>query len=248
MNKKKIHCIIVDDEPVAREILEGHLKRIDQVHVVASCKNATEAFKAINIHHVDLDFLDIQMPGISGLSFARSVNRNLRIIFTTAYREYAVEGFDLRAVDYLLKPISFERLLQGIQKYLEENDPAVSTPVREAEESHEDFIFVRSERKMIRVDFPDIHFMESLGDYIKIHLRDGKSLVTRESISNLESSLPGEEFIRVHRSYIVALHQIDSYTSDTIGIVKHEIPISRSYREEVRKKLGDGDYSQARDP
>jgi len=244
MNKKKIHCIVVDDEPVAREILEGHLKRIDQVQVIASCKNATEAFQAINSHRVDLVFLDIHMPDISGLSFARSVNRNLRIIFTTAYREYAVEGFDLRAVDYLLKPISFERLLQGIQKYIEENATAVNAPVSEADDFPEDFIFVRSERKMVRVDFPDILFMESLGDYIKIHLRNGKSLVTRDSMSNLESSLPGEEFIRVHRSYVVAMHHIDSYTSDTIGIGKHEIPISRSYREEVMKKLGDRDYSR----
>jgi two-component system LytT family response regulator len=243
MNKKSIHCIIVDDEPVAREILEGHLKRIDHVRLVASCKNAIEAFQAINNHSVDLVFLDIHMPGISGLSFAKSVNRNLRIIFTTAYREYAVEGFDLRAVDYLLKPISFERLLRGIQKYLEENTPGVNSPVREADEFNEDFMFVRSDRKMVRVDLHDILFMESLGDYVKIHLMNGKTVVTRDSLSNLESSLPGENFIRVHRSYIVAMAQIDNYTSDTIGIGKHEITISRSYREEVMKKLGDGDYT-----
>ena len=240
MNKKRIHCIIVDDESVAREILEGHLNRIDQVRMVASCKNAMEAFQAINSHPVDLVFLDIQMPGISGLAFAKSVNRNLKIIFTTAYREYAVEGFDLRAVDYLLKPISFERLLQGIQKYLETDIPAGDLPEREGNEFNEDFIFVRSERKMVRVDFHDILYMESLGDYVKIHRSDGKTLVTRDSLSNLESSLPGDAFIRVHRSYIAARHQIDSYTIDTIGIGKHEIPISRSYREEVMKKLGTG--------
>ena len=242
MHKKSIQCIIVDDEPVAREILEGHLKKIGQVRVVASCKNAAEAFLAINSHHVDLVFLDIHMPDISGLSFAKSVNRKLKIIFTTAYREYAVEGFDLRAVDYLLKPISFERLLQGIQKYLEENTPAINKADRDADEFNEDYMFVRSERKMVRVDFRDILFLESLGDYVKIHLGNGKVLVTRDSLSNLESSLPADEFIRVHRSYIVAMHQIDSYTSDTIGIGKHEITISRGYREEVMKKFGDGDY------
>lgn len=244
MDKKRIHCIVVDDESMAREILEGHLKRIDQVRVVASCKNAMEAFQAINSHPVDLVFLDIKMPGISGLSFAKSVNRNLKIIFTTAYREYAVEGFDLRAVDYLLKPISFERLLQGIQKYLEMDLPAADLPVREADEFNEEFIFVRSERKMVRVDFRDMLFMESLGDYVKIHRCNGKTLVTRDSLSNLESSLPRDAFIRVHRSYIVARHHIDSYTSDTIGMGKHEIPISRSYREEVMKKLGNGDVAQ----
>jgi len=243
MNKKSIDCIVVDDEPIAREILEGHLKRIDQVRVVASCKNATEAFHAINSHPVNLIFLDIQMPVISGLSFARSVNRNLRIIFTTAYREYAAEGFDLKAVDYLLKPISFERLMQGIQKYFDENTPALNAPVGEVDEFQEDYMFVRSEHKMVRVDFRDILFLESLGDYVKIHLANGKMLVTRDSLTNFESSLQGEEFIRVHRSYIVARHQIESYTSDTSGIAKHEIPISRSYRDEVLKKLGDGDYS-----
>jgi len=237
MKKERINCIIVDDEPVAREILENHLSRIGQVHVVASCKNAVEAFQAINNHPVDLVFLDIQMPEISGLSFARSVNRNLKIIFTTAYRDYAVEGFDLRAVDYLLKPISFERLMQGIDKYLEENSLPVRDTVHGTHDQSDDSMFVRSDRKMVRVSFSDVLFIESLGDYIKIHLSDGKTLVTRDSISNIETVLPQKEFIRVHRSYIVGRMHIDSYTSDTIGIGRHEVPISRSYREEVMKKL-----------
>lgn len=241
MKQKRINCIIVDDEPVAREILENHLNRIEQVRVMASCKSAVEAFQAISSHPVDLVFLDIQMPEISGLSFARSVNRNLKIIFTTAYREYAVEGFDLRAVDYLLKPISFERLLQGIDKFLEENNPPSGETGRDVHDSHEDSMFVRSERKMMRVSFGDILFIESLSDYIKIHLENGKTLVTRDSISNVSAALPQEDFIRVHRSYIVNRHHIDSYTSDTIGMGKHEVPISRSYREEVMKKLGGGD-------
>lgn len=237
MKNRRISCIIVDDEPVAREILEGHLKRIEQVRVVASCKNAMEAFQTINNHPVDLVFLDIQMPDISGLSFAKSVNRNLKIIFTTAYREYAVEGFDLRAVDYLLKPISFERLLQGINKYLEENPVSRTEPVRDQQETRDESMFVRSERKMVRVDFREVLFLESLGDYLRIHLANGKTLVTRDTISNIEAILPREDFIRVHRSYIVARHRIDSYTSDTIALGKHEIPISRSYREEVIRSL-----------
>jgi DNA-binding LytR/AlgR family response regulator len=238
MKKSKINCIIVDDEPVAREILEGHLKRIDQVQVIASCKNAVEAFQAINSHPVDLVFLDIHMPDISGLSFAKSVNRNLRIIFTTAYREYAVEGFDLRAVDYLLKPISFERLLQGIDKYLEENPSPGNEQARDVADVREDSIFIRSERKMVRVSFREVLYMESVGDYVRIHMAGGKTLVTRDTISNIEAAIPQDEFIRVHRSFIVARGKVDSYTSDTIGIGKHEIPISRGYREEVVKKLG----------
>lgn len=238
MNQRRINCIIVDDEPVAREILENHLNRIEQLRVVASCKNAVEAFQAINTHPVDLVFLDIQMPDISGLSFARSVNRNLKIIFTTAYREYAVEGFDLRAVDYLLKPISFERLMQGIDKFLEESHVTSRDPGRDDHDPPDDSMFVRSERKMVRVGFSDVLFMESLGDYIKIHLIGGKTLVTRDSITNITASLPPDEFLRVHRSFVVNRQHIDSYTSDTIGIGKHEIPISRSFREEVMRKLG----------
>ena len=114
---KTINCIIVDDEPMAREILENHLKRIDSIHIVGSCKNAIEAFNLLNSENIDLIFLDINMPEISGLSFAKSINKKIKIIFTTAYREYAIDGFDLKAVDYLLKPISFERLYQSIHKY-----------------------------------------------------------------------------------------------------------------------------------
>ena len=234
---KPVNCIIVDDEPVAREILENHLERIDTITVVASCKNAIEAFKIINTHPVDLIFLDINMPDISGLSFAKSMSKEYKVIFTTAYREYAVEGFDLKAVDYLLKPISFERLLQGINKFVEESSAIVP---RQSEEIHiekDDSIFVRSDRKMVKVNFKDIVFIESLSDYIKIHLEGQKVLVTRDTLSNIEARLPISDFIRIHRSFIVSMHKIETFTSDTIGIGKHEVPISRSYRDTVLEKL-----------
>ena len=238
MKPAKINCIVVDDEPVAREILENHLKRIDQVRVVASCKNAVEAFTAINSFHVDLVFLDIQMPDISGLAFARSTSRNLKIIFTTAFRKYALDGFDLKAVDYLLKPISFERLLQGINKYLEEHVVHLEETASEIPELKDDFMFVRSDRKMVKINFRDILFIESLSDYVKIRLDDQRSVVTRDTISNIESRLPQADFLRVHRSYIVPLAKIDSYTSDTIGMGRHEIPISRGFRESVMRRMG----------
>ena len=238
MKLGKINCIIVDDERVAREILESHLKRIEQVRVVDSCKNALEAFTAINRFHVDLVFLDIQMPDISGLSLARSMNRDLKIIFTTAFREYAVDCFDLMAVDYLLKPISFERLLQGINKYLEEHDACFEDHSTEIQELQDDFIFVRAERKMVKINFRDILFIESLSDYVKIRLDEHKSVVTRDTISNIESRLSQADFLRVHRSYIVSLGKIDTYTSDTIGMGRYEIPISRGFRESVMRRLG----------
>ena len=234
---KPANCIIVDDEPVAREILEKHLERIDTITVVGSCKSAIEAFKIINTHPVDLIFLDINMPDISGLSFAKSMSKEYKIIFTTAYREYAVDGFDLRAVDYLLKPISFERLLQGINKFFEESSAIKPRQSAEIRVEKDDSIFVRSDRKMVKVNFNDIVFIESLSDYIKIHLEGQKVLVTRDTISNIEARLPNNDFIRIHRSFIVSIHKIETFTSDTIGIGKHELPISRSYRDAVIEKL-----------
>jgi len=234
---KPANCIIVDDEPVAREILENHLARIESMNVVASCKSAIEAFQIINTQPVDLIFLDINMPDISGLSFARSMSKEYKVIFTTAYREYAVEGFDLRAVDYLLKPISFERLLQGVNKFFEEGPATLPGQSGDIHIEKEDFMFVRSDRKMVKVNFKDIVFIESLSDYIKIHLGGSKVLVTRDTLSNIEARLPVSDFIRVHRSFMVSLHKINSFTSDTIEIGKHEIPISRSYRDAVIEKL-----------
>jgi len=231
-----IKSLIVDDEPVARDVLKRHLAKIDSVEVVASCKNAVEAFSHINNQRIDLIFLDIKMPEISGLSFAKSINKNIKIIFTTAYREYAVDGFDLQAVDYLVKPISFERLLQSIQKFHNEN---VNLQVHQTEDivvEKQDFIFVRSDRKMVKINFNEILFIESLSDYIKIHLEES-TVVTRETISNIEAKLPQQKFMRVHRSFIVALATIDSFTSEHIEIKDNVIPISRSYKNEVLRSL-----------
>jgi two-component system LytT family response regulator len=237
MSRKSISCIIVDDEPVAREILEDHLSKIPQVKIIASCGSAMDAFKVINSESVDLVFLDINMPEISGLSFAKSVTRDIRVIFTTAYREYAVDGFDLRAVDYLLKPISFERLMQGIEKYLEESRPPMADRIADLHQDKEEFLFVRADRKMVKVEFRCILYIESYGDYLKIHLEEGQKLVTRDTLSNIEARLPHEKFFRSHRSFLVSLQKVDSYTNDTIGIGKHEVPISRGYRDSVMEKL-----------
>ncbi|WP_346854176.1 LytTR family DNA-binding domain-containing protein [uncultured Draconibacterium sp.] len=232
----KIRCIIVDDEPVAREILENHLSKIEAIDVLATCKSAIEAFNAVSTQKIDLIFLDINMPEISGLSFAKSINKNIKIIFTTAYREYAVDGFDLQAVDYLLKPISFERLLQGVNKYLNETTPVLTAEPVEIVSEKSESIFVRSERKMIKINFAEILFIESLADYIKIHLKGG-NVVTRETISSIEAKLPQQDFIRVHRSFIVALKSITSFTSELVEIDKKQIPISRSYKETVLRRL-----------
>ncbi|MFT5213990.1 MAG: two-component system LytT family response regulator [Polaribacter sp.] len=231
-----INCVIVDDEPVARNVLETFVAKIPNLELVKSCKNAMEAFEVANQQKIDIFFLDINMPDISGLSLAKSINQKAKIIFTTAYREYAVDGFNLQAVDYLLKPISFDRFLQSIHKYFEGVSFIDSEIKIEKSVLKNDFIFVRSDRKMIKINFDEIRYVESLSDYIKIHSVD-KTITTRETIGNIETKLPAKNFLRIHRSYIVNLKKINSYTNEFVEIGKNAIPISRTYKENVLKKL-----------
>ncbi len=233
---KNVNCIIVDDEPMAREILINHLQKIEAITIVDNCKNAIEAFNVINSNKIDLIFLDINMPEISGLSFAKSINKSIKVIFTTAYREYAIEGFDLQAVDYLLKPISFNRILQAVNKYLDESVTPVIENFNENKFEKSDFIFVRSDRKMVKINFSEINFIESFSDYLKIHIQD-KTIITRETISNIEVKLPQKQFIRIHRSYIAAISKIESFTNEFVEVHKKALPISRSYKKEVLDRL-----------
>ncbi len=232
---KSINCIIVDDEPMAREILQTHLQKMDFVNVVKTCKNAVEAFNVVSTEQIDLVFLDINMPEISGLSFAKSITKSIKVIFTTAYREYAVDGFNLQAVDYLLKPISFDRLAQAINKFTDERVQVQAESFIDIQQEN-DFIFVRSDRKMVKVNFDEVNYIESLSDYIKIHLGN-RIIITRETISNIDAKLPKARFLRVHRSYIVTIAKIESFTNEFVEINKKAIPISRSYKVAVLTKL-----------
>ncbi len=233
---QKIKCVIVDDEPVAREIIASFIAKIPNLELIKSCKNAMEAFDVVNTQKIDLLFLDINMPEVSGLSLAKSINKKTKIIFTTAYREYAVDGFDLQAVDYLLKPISFDRFLQGIHAFFDVSvriDPEKSS---EEKAITTDFIFVRSDRKMVKINFNEIRYIESLSDYVKIYTKENV-IVTRETISNMEIKLPAALFLRVHRSFIVSFAKITSYTNEFVEIGRKAIPISRSYKETVLQRL-----------
>lgn len=232
---REISCLIVDDEPVARDILVAYVEKIPNLKLVKSCKNALEAFDIINSQKIDIFFLDINMPEINGLSLAKLVPKESKVIFTTAYREYAVEGFNLKAVDYLLKPIAFDRFLEAVNRFLELEKPSQLDVVSE-ETISSDFFFVRSDRKMVRINFDDIIFIESLSDYIKIHLKD-KAVVTRETITNIEAKLPQHLFLRTHRSFIVAMKMIESYTNEYVELHKKAIPISRSYKDSILNKL-----------
>ena len=232
----KVTCMIVDDEPMAREIISSFVGKIHNLELVATCKNVSKAFSVLQKESIQLIFLDINMPEISGLSLAKSIQHKSQVIFTTAYREYAIEGFDLQAVDYLLKPISFDRFLKAVQKYF---DLHVSKEIIKQEivsEAKETSIFVRSDRKMVKVRFKEINYIESLSDYVKI-FTDKETIITRETISNIESKLPSNEFLRTHRSYIVSMPKIDFFTNEFLELDKKAIPISRSYKENVLQKL-----------
>ena len=232
----KVTCMIVDDEPMAREIISSFVGKIHNLELVATCKNVSEAFSVLQKESIQLIFLDINMPEISGLSLAKSIQHKSQVIFTTAYREYAIEGFDLQAVDYLLKPISFDRFLKAVQKYFDLHASKEIIKQEIVSEAKETSIFVRSDRKMVKVRFKEINYIESLSDYVKI-FTDKETIMTRETISNIESKLPSNEFLRTHRSYIVSMPKIDSFTNEFLELDKKAIPISRSYKENVLQKL-----------
>lgn len=232
--QKNIACLIVDDEAIARDIIATHISKIENISIVASCSSAMEAFNIISSHNIDLLFLDINMPEISGISFAKSINKNIKIIFTTAYRDYAVEGFELQAVDYLLKPISFERLLKSINTYFEVYGQSKTHDEKPIQNGN--FMFVRSDRRMIKIDFEAIIYIESFSDYIKIHL-ENEVVVTRETISAIEAKLPKNQFLRIHRSYIISIEHINSFTNEHVIINNKALTISRSYKKDVLERL-----------
>ena len=230
----KITCVIVDDEPIAREILESFIDKTPNLELISSCKNAMEALQVAQTENIDLFFLDINIPEITGLSLAKIINNKSQIIFTTAYRDYAVDGFNLSVIDYLLKPIAFDRFLQAIQKVTEPTNSNMK--VSTENDNKKDFMFVRADRKMVKINFKDILYIESLGDYVKV-FTNNDTVITRKTISNFEATLPSDCFIRVHRSYIVSISKISSYTNEYIEIAKKAVPISRSYKESVLQKL-----------
>ena len=239
-NDKKIICLAIDDEPPALQVIEKYIASMPALELKASVNNAVDALSIVQNNKIDLIFLDIQMPQLLGTDFMRSLINPPKVIFTTAFRKYAVDGFELDAVDYLLKPISFERFLKAVNKVMrlnintDENDFNFKTT---QSNTHSDsFIYLRADRKNIKVNFDDILFIESLKDYIKVVTKD-KTIVTKQAISSIEENLPADLFVRTHRSFIVSLKRIESYTNELIQISRYEIPISRSYRHEVEKLL-----------
>ncbi|WP_299220439.1 LytTR family DNA-binding domain-containing protein [uncultured Aquimarina sp.] len=238
----KIKCLIVDDEPLAREIIENYVSRIDHLELIASCANALEAFNIIADKSIDLIFLDIQMPDLTGIDFLKDLNPSPKVIFTTAYSNYAVDAFNLEAIDYLLKPIEFSRFLKSVNKVLKLSKSTstllVSSNSNEEEKNYQDlFIYLKVEKKMQKIFFKNILFIESLKNYIKIKTSD-REIIAYKSISSIERILPSSRFLRVHRSFIIGIDHIDAFSTTEIELKGIKIPVGRNYKASVKEKLG----------
>lgn len=233
-SRPKILCLAVDDEPPALSILRQYINAVPGLELAGACPNAIEANEYLQRQHVDLIFLDIQMPQLLGTDFIKTLPSPPKIIFTTAYRKFAVEGFDLNAVDFLLKPIQFDRFIKAVNKVRAYGHHEMD--VSSYSDANEKYLHVRSERKMVKVMLTEILFIESQKDYVKIVTSRG-TVVTKQSISSVEQMLPKEHFVRIHRSFIVSMSKIESYTSDMVEIANKEFPISRMYKHDVEKTI-----------
>ncbi len=230
----KLNCLIIDDEPFARKGLEEHVQEIDFLHCVASCENALKAASYLNEQKIDLIYLDIHMPKVSGIDFLKALKNPPLTIFTTAYSNYALEGYTLDVIDYLVKPITFERFLKASQKAMEyfqlkmraenNNTPPV------------DYFFVRCDRKFEKVFFRDVSYVEGLQNYAVIHVADRK-LITYITLTSLENQLPKDQFLKVHKSFLISVPHVKAIEGDEIILENARIPISRTLRDQVVQQI-----------
>ncbi|MEO6884252.1 MAG: LytTR family DNA-binding domain-containing protein [Bacteroidia bacterium] len=238
-----MNCIAIDDEPLALDLMEEYIKKIPFLNLVAKCSNAFEAIPILQKEKIDVLFLDIQMPDINGIQFLKTLKNQPIIIFTTAYDKYAVEGYNLDVLDYLVKPIPFERFVKAVNKaqeyYNQKNNFSLHLNTLENKEKIEHpFLFVKADYEMVKINFKDILYIEGLKDYIKIYAGD-KPILTLQSLKFMEEKLPKKKFFRVHRSYIISLDKINSVQKRNIKIGEKEIPIGDLYKEDFFNMLTD---------
>ncbi len=229
-----MNVIIVDDEPLAQEVLETFVEQIPDLNLIASCNNAIEANEVLRTNDIDLMFLDIQMPQITGVEFLKSLEKPPMVIFTTAYSEYAVEGFELNAVDYLVKPISMDRFMKALNKAREQETRSGNIKTTAADEK--EFIFVKADKKLVKLNYNDIIYIEGLKDYVIIHHGNTRT-ITLQTMKSLEAKLPAGIFKRIHRSYIVNLGMINAVLGNMVevtqkGATKH-LPVGKNYRDDL---------------
>ncbi|MES2277105.1 MAG: response regulator transcription factor [Bacteroidota bacterium] len=230
----KIKAMVVDDEPIARDILINHIKNTPGLSLVKSCINASEAYEGLHQYKVDLIFLDIQMPVITGTDFLRSLRNPPLVIFTTAYHQYAVEGFELNSVDYLLKPITYDRFYQAIQKARERL--AFKTMQPQEPVVVNDYLFIKQDTKLVRVDHDQISYIQAEKDYSSVYL-DSRRLFASMHLKLFEDMLPKEKFLRLHRSYIVNLSRIKAIKGNMVELDQIELPIGANYRDSLLAAL-----------
>ena len=247
---EKIKCLIVDDEELARNLVENYIERLPYLEVVAKCANPLEAMKILREQKVDLMFLDIQMPELTGIEFLKTMTQKPLVIFTTAYKEYALEGYELDVVDYLLKPFRFDRFLQAVNKasnLLKKGKAEIETissttsstnivNISKPNEKPKDYILVKSEFKVFRIFYKDILYIESMKEYVAYHTAEGRTL-SLGSLKKLQSELPTQQFIRIHKSYIANMDYISALEGNMVHVEGKKLPIGSSYKAEVMKKV-----------
>ena len=234
-------CVIIDDEPLAVDLLVEFVGRVESLELVTTFTNAIDAISIINQSEVDLIFLDIEMPHFTGIDFINAIEKKPLIIFTTAYSNYAVEGFNLGAVDYLVKPIPFNRFLRAVlraqQIFIPKNLPQRTNQTINSPEIEHDFMFVRAEYENVKINFSDILFIEGLKDYVKIYTTDNKYTLTLISLIKLENLLSSKGFARIHRSYIINIRHVKSIQKNKVLIAEKRLPISESYKAAFFEKI-----------
>lgn len=228
------NCLVIEDEPLASEILRDYISEVPDLHLVAVCRDVISASGYLRSHHIDVLFVDIHLPKIKGIDFVRTIQNQYQVILTTAYDQYAIEGFDLNVVDYLLKPIEFGRFLQAVQKLSKNRTIAPETT--DAMQQKGAFHFFNVDKRQVKVFLDDILYIESLKDYVKIHTAQ-QTLVTKLQIGEFESLIASPNMLRVHKSYIVNLDKVTAYSASQLEINTHEIPIGRTYKELIMKQL-----------
>ena len=232
-----LKCMVIDDEPLAIQLLENHISKVPFMELVSTFKNPLEALISINTNAVDLIFLDIQMPQLNGVQFMKLLQNRAQVIITSAYQEYAIEGFEHNVVDYLLKPISFERFFKAVEKAHNLKNPAQKLErTTELHPATGGYIFIKVETKMVRVELDDILFIEGLKNYVSIQTKT-KKIITLQVMKQLEEILPSHRFLRVHKSYIIALDKINSVERQEIHIGDRIIPVGITYQESFFRML-----------
>lgn len=229
-----LQCLIVDDEPLARNLLTEYVSKVPDLNLVEASSSPLAAIEILRRQQIDILFLDIQMPELTGISFLKVLQKKPFVILTTAYSQYALEGYELDVVDYLLKPITFERFLKAVDKVNQRIQAPPKLVLQTTAKSTEDFVFVKDGTKLVRINLSDILYVEGLKDYVTIHAR-GQKVVTLQRLKALEEQLPADRFIRIHHSYIVAIHAIEAVHKGEVKIGNAVLPISESYRKQFRE-------------